>query len=100
MQLNVTGRQLDITTALRNYIETKISRLKKYSDNITSVHVILEVVKQRHRAEGNIHLGGGDLFADAEADDMYASIDAMVDKLIRQVTKHKEKTNDHNAKGR
>lgn len=95
MQLNVTGRQLDITTSLRNYVESKMQRLEKHYDNITNVHVILEVDKQRHKAEGNIRIRGGELHADAEGDDMYASIDAMVDKLVRQVKKHKEKTNDH-----
>lgn len=101
MQLNVTGRQLEITSSLRNYVESKIQRLEKHYDNITQAHVILEVDKLRHKAEANIHLSGCDIFAESEANDMYASIDAMVDKLIRQVQKHKEKIIDqHHNKGR
>ena len=101
MQLSVTGRQLEITTALRSYVESKIQRLEKHYENITQAHVILEVDKLRHKAEANIHLSGCDIFAESEAEDMYASIDSMVDKLIRQVQKHKEKiANHHHNKGR
>lgn len=91
MQINITGRQLDITPALKSYVENKIQRIEKYFDHVTNVHVILEVDKQRHNAEATIHVTGGDIYADAQAEDMYAAIDALTDKLIRQVQKHKEK---------
>lgn len=94
MQLSLTGRQFDITDSLKEYVESKIQRIEKHYDNITNVHVILGVEKQIHKAEANVHVSGADIFADAEAHDMYASIDALVDKLIRQVKKHKEKTVD------
>lgn len=91
MQINITGRQLEVTSALKSYVENKIQRIEKYFDHVTNVHVILEVDKQRHNAEATIHVTGGDIYADAQAEDMYAAIDALTDKLIRQVQKHKEK---------
>lgn len=91
MQISITGRQLEVTLALKTYVENKIQRIEKYFDHVTNVHVILEVDKLRHNAEATIHVSGGDIFADAQAENMYAAIDALSDKLIRQVQKHKEK---------
>lgn len=98
MQLNLTGHHVDITPALRDYVDTKVARLERHFDNVTDIHVILTVEKLRHRAEGNMHLSGNHLFADAVEDDMYAAIDGLVDKLDRQIKKHKEKVKDHHAK--
>ncbi len=95
MQLNITGHHVDITESLQNYVESKLERLERHFDNVTNVHVILTVEKQRQKAEATIHLSGADVFADAVNNDMYASIDALIDKLDRQVKKHKEKMQDH-----
>ena len=95
MQISITGHQLDITQALRTYVETKLSRLERHFDNMTNVHVILSVEKERQMAEATIHVSRGNLFANAEHDDMYAAIDSLVDKLDRQLKKHKEKLTDH-----
>ena len=91
MQLNLTGHHVDITDSLRNYVNEKFERLERHFDHINNVHVILSIEKLRQIAEANIHLNGGEIFANAEATDMYASIDSLVDKLDRQVIKHKEK---------
>ena len=91
MQLNLTGHHVDITDSLRSYVNEKFERLERHFDHINNVHVILSVEKVRQIAEANIHLNGGEIFANAEATDMYASIDSLVDKLDRQVIKHKEK---------
>ncbi|MFT5450857.1 MAG: putative sigma-54 modulation protein [Enterobacterales bacterium] len=91
MQLNLTGHHVDITESLRSYVNEKFERLERHFDHINNVHVILSVEKLRQIAEANIHLNGGEIFANAEATDMYASIDSLVDKLDRQVIKHKEK---------
>jgi putative sigma-54 modulation protein len=56
---------------------------------------VLSVEKLRHKAEATMHITGGNIFADAEQENMYAAIDALVDKLDRQVKKHKEKMTDH-----
>ena len=95
MQLNVTGHHMDITPALSDYVSEKLERLERRFDNVTNVHVILSVEKERQKAEATVHISGANLFADATHDDMYAAIDALIDKLDRQVTKHKEKKTDH-----
>ena len=95
MQINVTGQHLDVTDSLRNYINEKFERLERHFDKVTNVHVVLSVEKQRQKAEATIHVNGGNLFANAENEDMYAAIDALVDKLDRQLKKHKEKLTDH-----
>jgi putative sigma-54 modulation protein len=98
MQINLTGQHLDITPALRDYVNEKIDRLERHFDNVTDMHVVLSVEKLRHKAEATMHIAGGNLFADAVEEDMYAAIDALVDKLDRQVKKHKEKLTDHHRR--
>ncbi len=95
MQLNITGHHVDITDSLRNYIEEKMQRLERHFDHVTNVHVILSVEKVRQKAEATLHINGANLFAEATDEDMYAAIDAMIDKLDRQILKHKEKLTDH-----
>jgi len=101
MQINLTGHHIDITPALRSYVQSKFEKLERHFDNMTNVHVILTVEKERQIAEATVHVNRGNLFADAEHDDMYAAIDGLIDKLDRQVKKHKEKLTDHhNREGR
>jgi putative sigma-54 modulation protein len=95
MQLNITGQKLEVTTAMSDYVQSRISRLERYFDNVTNVHVILSVEKLNQKAEATVHVAGGNLFADASDENMYAAIDALVDKLERQIKKHKEKLTDH-----
>ncbi len=95
MQVNVTGQHLEITDSLHDYVITKLARLERHIDTVTNVHVILSVEKQRQKAEATVHINGANFFADAEAENMYAAIDALIDKLDRQVKKHKEKRSDH-----
>jgi putative sigma-54 modulation protein len=98
MQLSVTGHHIDVTPALRNYVGTKLARLQKHFDNMTDIHCILTVEKLVHKAEATVHVGGGTIHADSIEEDMYAAIDMLVDKLDRQVKKHKEKITDHHAR--
>lgn len=98
MQLNLTGHHLDITPALRDYVNSKVARLERHFDHVTDVHCVLSVEKLRHRAEATINVTGGKLFADSTEEDMYAAIDGMIDKLDRQIKKHKEKLTDHHAR--
>ena len=95
MQINLTGHHVDITDSMRDYVNSKLEKLERHFDNVTNVHVILTVEKLRNKAEATVHVGGGDLYADATEADMYAAIDALTDKLDRQVKKHKEKVKDH-----
>ena len=95
MQISVSGQQLDVTDSLRDYVTSKLGRLERYFDKMTNVHAVLSVEKQRQKAEATIHINGANLFADAEDENMYAAIDALADKLDRQLKKHKEKRSDH-----
>ena len=97
MQLHVTGHHVDVTAALKGYVEKKLDRIVRHSDHVIDVHCILSVEKVRHKAEATIFLSGGKVFADAVDEDMYAAIDALADKLDRSVKKHKEKLSDHHA---
>ena len=95
MQIQLSGQHIEITPALRQYVTEKLERLSRHFDQVGNVHVVLSVEKLRHKAEATIHLNRGTVFADIEADDMYAAIDGLVDKLDRQVKKQKEKNTDY-----
>lgn len=98
MQLSVTGHHVDVTTAMRNYVANKMEKVERHFDLVSDVHCILTVEKLRHKAEAKVHVNGGTIYADATEEDMYAAIDGLVDKLDRQVRKHKEKLVDHHAR--
>ncbi len=95
MQISVTGHHIDITDSLRNYVNEKLEKLERHFDKVSNTHVILSIENVKHKAEATVHLSGNDIFADCIEDDMYAAIDGLVDKLDRQVKKHKEKLKDH-----
>lgn len=98
MQLNVSGHHVEVTDSLRGYVQSKIERLERHYDLVSDVHCILTVEKLRHKAEAKVNVNGGTIFAEDTEEDMYAAIDGLVDKLDRQVRKHKEKLVDHHAK--
>ena len=95
MNLSVTGHHVEVTDALKDYVGTKMEKLQRHFDRVTDIHVILSVEKLRQQAEATIDLAGPKVHAEAEAADMYAAIDALIDKLDRQVLKHKEKLREH-----
>ena len=95
MQINHTGHHVEITDSLRTYVDTKFNKLERHFDHISNVHVILNVEKLNQKAEATVFLSGAEVFASSENQDMYAAIDSMVDKLDRQVLKHKEKLKKH-----
>jgi putative sigma-54 modulation protein len=98
MQLTVTGHHVDVSPALRDYVATKLAKLERHFDHVTDVRCILTVEKLMHKAEAIINLSGGTIHADSIQEDMYAAIDGLVDKLDRQVKKHKERVTDHHAR--
>ncbi|MCY4642152.1 MAG: ribosome-associated translation inhibitor RaiA [Gammaproteobacteria bacterium] len=95
MQIDITGHHLKVTTALRNYVEKKFKRLTKHFDNVINIHVVLTVEKLTHKAEASLHVRGNRIFANSNNEGMYAAVDSLVDKLDRQIVKHKEKLKDH-----
>lgn len=100
MNLSVTGHHVDVTEPLKAYVAEKMDKLERHFDRVTDIHVILSVEKLRQQAEATIDLAGTTVHAEAENGDMYAAIDALVDKLDRQVIKHKEKLRDHHRRER
>lgn len=95
MNLKITGHHVEVTPALHDYVTNKLDRVIRHFDHVTSVQVILSVAKLKQKAEVTLHVRGKDIYADADDADLYAAIDAVADKLDRQVVKHKEKTNNH-----
>jgi len=91
MNLKLTGKHVEITAAMRGYVTSKINKITRHFDHVIDVNVILSVEKHNQNAEANVHVKGKDIFVEADGDNMYASIDSMVDKLDRQVLKYKEK---------
>ena len=95
MQINLSGHHVEITDSLRECVNTKFAKLERHFDNINNIHAVLTVEKLNQIAEATVHLKGTEVHAKAQNADMYASIDGLVDKLDRQILKHKGKTNQH-----
>jgi putative sigma-54 modulation protein len=97
MQLSVTGHHVEITAAMRSYVEKKLDRIVRHFDHVIDTHFVLTVEKLLHKAEATMRVRGETIHALASEGDMYAAIDALADKLERRVRKHKEKLTDHHA---
>ena len=95
MQISLSGHHVDVTPALRDYVTNKFQRLERHFDHVTNAHVVLSIEKLQQKAEATLHLSGANVYADAIDEDMYAAIDALADKLDRQIKRHKEKRKDH-----
>lgn len=95
MQIIIAGHHIEVTDSLKAYVESKFERLERHFDKVTDVHVILSVEKLVQKAEATLQLSGAKIFAEDHQEDMYAAIDALVDKLDRQILKHKEKISSH-----
>jgi len=94
MNLNVSGHHLEVTAAIRGYVQSKLERIKRHFDHVIDAHVILSVDKLRQKAEVTLRLRGKDIHCACEEQDLYAAIDLLVDKLDRQVQKYKVKQGD------
>ena len=100
MNLTISGHHLDVTPALRSYVTSKLDRITRHFAQVVDVKVLLTVEnlkeKQgRKRAECNVHVKGSDMFAESSHADMYAAVDELVDKLDRQVVRHKDRLQSH-----
>ena len=92
MNIIINCRQMDLTKTLKDYTEEKIGRFEKYLGASTEATVTLSVEKYRHKAEVHLKINGSTIQAECITGEMYSSIDEVVEKLARQVRKHKEKT--------
>jgi putative sigma-54 modulation protein len=97
MSINVTGREVEITPALHDYVVAKLSRITERFDGVVDISVTLSVEKLKHKAGALASVPGNDIFVETESDDMYVSIDSLVDKLDRQLVKRKEKNESYRA---
>lgn len=95
MRIETHGHQIEVTAALRDYVESKLGRLARHFDNPFEIRTQLSIEKPRHKAEATVTLPGRTLHADATGVDMYAAIDVLYDKLDRLLAKHKGKLVDH-----
>jgi putative sigma-54 modulation protein len=91
MNLNVSGHHVEVTPAIRSYVQSKLERIARHFDHVIDAHVILTVDKLRQKAEVTLHVRGKDLHCESEEGDLYAAIDLLADKLDRQVLRHKGK---------
>ena len=91
MNLHLTGHHVEITPAIRDYVAQKLNRINRHFDHVIDVNVIMTVEKLDQKIEANVHLSGKDIHVRCNDGDMYAAIDALIDKLDRQVIKHKER---------
>lgn len=100
MNLTISGHHLEVTPALKEYVVTKLDRVTRHFDQVVGVTVLLTVEKQkekekRQRAEVTLHTKGKDIFVESAHEDLYAAIDQLMDKLDRQVVRHKDRVQDH-----
>lgn len=100
MNLTISGHHLEVTPSLREYVLTKLDRVTRHFDQVVDVNVLLTVEKQkekekRQRAEVTLHAKGKDIFVESSHEDLYAAIDQTMDKLDRQVVRHKDRVQDH-----
>jgi len=91
MNLSVSGHQLEVTPAIRGYVSDKMARIRRHFDHVFDVHVIVSSSRLGQKAEVTLHVRGKDFFCACEDRDLYAAIDLRVDKLDRQVLRHKDK---------
>ena len=99
MNLHLTGHQLAVTPAIREYVIAKLERITQHFDYVVDVNVIMSVEKLEQKIEATVHVRGKDIFCESSATDMYAAIDGLVDKLDRTILKHKEKNLAHRHDG-
>ena len=100
MNLTISGHHLEVTPALRTYVTSKLDRIVRHFDQVVDVKVLLSVEEQKEKegrqlAECNIHVKGNDMFAESSHADLYAAVDELIDKLDRQVVRHKDRVKDH-----
>lgn len=95
MRLKITGRHMDITPALKDYVETRFGRLDRYGLKVESLEVVLGVEKLQHKAEATGTVNGKSVQAKTSTPEMYATIDALVDRVDTQLRKWKDRLASH-----
>ncbi len=91
MNLSISGHHLVVTPAIHEYVMNKIARVLRHFDHVIDIQVMLSVDKLAHQADITVHLRGKDVHCEAREENLYAAIDALIDKVDRQVIKYKTK---------
>ncbi len=99
MNLQLTGHHVEITPSIRDYVLTKLERINRHFEQVIDVSVIMSVQKLDQTIEATVHLSGKDIHVAVHDADMYAAIDGLVDKLDRQIIRHKEKFQENRHGG-
>ena len=94
MRVDITGRHIDVTSALRLHTEEKLGKLDRLLEGPAEAHVVLFIEKHRHVAEIQLKARAHTFAGQEETGDLYVSIDAVVDKLESQIRRYKDKRND------
>lgn len=97
MQINITGHHIEVTPALKAYVNEKLQRISRHFDHVISIDVILKLDNHQKQAEGTVYAAGKTLFAQDSNNDMYAAIDGLADKLDKQVRRYKDRLRGHHA---
>jgi len=95
MNLTISGRHLEVTPAIHDYVHAKLGRISRHFDHVIDTQVMLSVERLSHSAEATMRLRGKDIHCEASNDNLYAAIDLLADKIDRQVIKYKSKLQDH-----
>ena len=96
MRFIITGRNIDVTDAIKDYVEKRLERLEKFEGNNTDVNVVCSVEREDQIVEMQVSHDGDFIRIEEKNPDLYASIDLAIDKVERQMRKGKEKRNDRN----
>jgi putative sigma-54 modulation protein len=95
MNVTITGRHMEVTEALKDHVRGGIDKVLSHFDKVIDADVVLAVEKRHHIAEVNLHANGLRIHGKEKSEDMYASVDAVIEKVERQVRKHKDRINRH-----
>ena len=103
MNLTISGHHLEVTPAIREYVQSKLERITRHFDQVIDIAVILAIdnlpeKEKRQKAEINLRLPGKMINVAALSHDLYAAIDCLIDKLDRQVMKYKSQAQGHDHK--
>lgn len=97
MDVTMSGHHVELTQAIKDFTHDKLAKLERHAQGIESAQVIFSVDKNNQKAEAKLHYKGTDLFANDVNSDLYTAIDGLIDKLDRQILKHKQKVQKKRA---
>ena len=97
MNIKITAKNLELTDALKDYVQKKLTKVEKYFDYLIDINVVLEIQKNVHLAEILVNAKGVFLKGLEKSEDLYASIDLAIDKIERQLSKYKKKLKEKSS---